>query len=286
MAHLRVLGARLGRASATSVSTLLLVHAHPDDESILTGGVIALADRDGHRVVLVTATQGENGESLSMDGGADGTPLGELRRQELESACLVLGVDRLELLGYRGSPFGGDGDASHAQLFRTTPVSDVAQRLATLLREERPDVVVTYGQDGTYGHPDHVMTHDATVAAIDIVSKEGWTPSKVYLHAVPRRLVDVIVATARSGGIELPESLALTVGIPDDQITTVVDVSQVLDRKLAASVEHRSQMQAGLPLAAMAAGIFEPVFGVERFVLAGGDRGEHRPETSLFSGLN
>jgi LmbE family N-acetylglucosaminyl deacetylase len=265
---------------------MLLVHAHPDDESILTGGVIALADRDGHRVVLVTATQGENDDSASVDGITDGTSVGELRRQELEAACLILGVDRLELLGYRGSPFDGDADASHERLFRTMPVTAVAERIAVLLREERPDVVVTYGADGTYGHPDHVMAHDATVVAVEMLAREGWTPSKLYLHAVPRSLVEIVVETARVAGIDLPQSLARTVGTPDGEITTFVDVSTVLDRKLAASVEHRSQMQAGLPLAAMAAGIFDPVFGIERFVLAGGDPGEQRPETSLFSGLH
>jgi len=221
-----------------------------------------------------------------VDGGAEGTPIGEIRRRELEAACLILGVDRLELLGYRGSPFDGDGDASHACLFRTTPVADVAERLATVLREERPDVLVTYDADGTYGHPDHVMAHDATVAAVDMLAKEGWTPSKLYLHAVPRSLVDAVVDTAREAGIDLPNSLERIVGTPDDQITTFVDVSTVLDRKLAASVEHRSQMHAGLPLAAIAAGIFESVFGIERFVLAGSDPGEQRPETSLFSGLH
>ena len=267
------------------MTTLLLIHAHPDDESILTGGVIALAHRDGHRVVLVTATQGENGDGLSVDGIADGTPLGDLRRQELEAACVILGVDRLELLGYRGSPLDGNGKSAYPHLFRTTPVGDVAQRLATLLHDERPDVVVTYGADGTYGHPDHVRAHDVTLAAVDILDGDGWMPRKLYLHAVPRSLVDAVVETSQAAGIELPESVARTVGTPDDDITTVVDVSAVLDRKLAASVEHRSQMRAELPLATMAAGVFEKAFGFECFVLARGDAGEQRPETSLFSGL-
>lgn len=268
------------------MTTLLLVHAHPDDESILTGGVIALADGDGHRVVLVTATQGENGDSDGVDGVAGGTSLGDLRREELESACRILGVDRLELLGYRGSPLHADGSASDVLAFRSTPVGDVAERLATLLKEERPDVVVTYGADGTYGHPDHVKAHQATLAALDAVAQEGWAPRKLYLHAVPRSLVDMVVGTARVGGIELPLSVARTAGTPDEEITTAVDVSAVLDRKLAASVEHRSQMQAGLPLAAMAAGVFDAAFGVEHFVLAGAEPGERRPETSLFSGLH
>ena len=266
------------------MGTLLLVHAHPDDESILTGGVIALADRDGHRVVLVTATNGENGHSPVVDGIARGVPLGELRRRELEAACGILGVDRLEVLGYRGSAFEESDGTVESGLFRTAPVGEVAARLATVFRDERPDVLVTYGADGTYGHPDHVMAHNATVGAVEMLAQDGWTPGKLYLHAVPRSLVDVVVDTAQLAGIELPESLAQAVGTPDDEITTVVDVSPVLDRKLAASVEHRSQMHAGLPLAAMAAGLFETVFGIERFVLTSRGPGEQRPETSLFSG--
>jgi LmbE family N-acetylglucosaminyl deacetylase len=268
------------------VTTLLLVHAHPDDESILTGGVIALADLAGHRVVLVTATQGESGNSQPVNGTAAGASIGALRLRELEAACAILGVDRLELLGYRGSGFDGSDGTAASGLFRSAPISDVAERLARVLREERPDVVITYGADGTYGHPDHVMAHRATLAALDLVAGDSWAPSKLYLHAVPRSLVEIIVETARVASIALPEGLLHTAGTPDEEITTVVDVSPVLDRKLAASVEHRSQMQAGLPLAAMAAGVFETVFGEERFVLARGELGEPVHETNLFSGLH
>jgi LmbE family N-acetylglucosaminyl deacetylase len=268
------------------VTTLLLVHAHPDDESILTGGVIALAHRDGHRVVLVTATLGENGHSPSMHGAGSAATVGEVRHQELEAACFVLGVDRLELLGYRGSPFEVDGAAPDPRRFRTAPVGDVVGRLVSLLHEEHPDVVVTYGADGTYGHPDHVMAHRATLAALDVLAERGWTPSKLYLHAVPRSLVHIVIDAARTAGIEFPESLAHAAGTPDEEMTTVVDVSPVLDRKLAACVEHRSQMQLGLPLAAIAAGVFDSTFGIENFVLARGERGEERPETSLFAGVS
>ncbi|MGH7686875.1 MAG: PIG-L family deacetylase [Candidatus Dormibacteria bacterium] len=268
------------------MTTLLLVHAHPDDESILTGGVIALAQRDGHRVVLVTATLGENGHSPSMHDGDSAAALAEVRRQELEAACVVLGVHRLELLGYRGSPFEVDSAAPAPDHFRGAPVRDVAERLVSVLHEEHPDVVVTYGADGTYGHPDHVKAHHVTVAALDVLAEQGWAPAKLYLHALPRSLVRVVVEAALNAGIDFPQSLVHTPGTPDEEMTTVVDVSPVLDRKLAACVEHRSQMQAGLPLAAMAAGVFETTFGVEHFVLARGDGGEWRPETSLFSGLS
>ena len=263
--------------------TLLLVHAHPDDESILTGGVIALAHRDGHRVVLVTATQGEDGDRPD----AAVLALGELRRHELEAACVILGVDRLELLGYRGSEFEPDGAAPEPDALRSASVSEVAARVVAVLRAERPDVVVTYGPDGTYGHPDHVMVHRATVAAVGMLADEGWVPSKLYLHAVPTGLVATVLQAAQAADIELPETVTRTHGTPEGEITTIVDVSTVLDQKLAAAVEHRSQMQVGLPLAAMAAGVFEMAFGVERFVLLRGERtADERPETSLFSGLH
>lgn len=268
-----------------SVRTLLLVHAHPDDESILTGGVMARAHLDGHRVVLVTATDGEQGDIHHMDEASSRQRLGEIRLAELQDACSVLGVDRLELLGYRDSGMDGGDEEGDPPPFRSVPLDEVSERLAVLLRDERPDVLITYSADGTYEHPDHVKAHRATMAALDLVDREGLPPSKVYLHAVPRSFVGTVVAAARAGGIDLPADLVNIAGTPDDDITTVVDVSDVLDRKLAACVAHRSQMNPGLALATMAANIFETAFGVERFVLVRGALGGERPEPSLFAGL-
>ena len=265
--------------------TLLLVHAHPDDESILTGGVMARAHLDGHRVVLVTATRGEEGEIHHMDDASARERLAEIRTDELNDACEILGVDRLELLGYRDSGMNGGEDGRDPRTFRAVALSLVADRIAAILIDERPDVVVTYSADGTYEHPDHVMAHRATMAAVAVAAGDGWQPAKVYLHAVPRSFVAMVVAAAAAGAIELPQGLAQIAGTPDDEITTVVDVSTVLDRKLAACVAHRSQMHPGLALATMAAQIFETAFGVERFVLVGGELGAERPEPSLFEGL-
>jgi LmbE family N-acetylglucosaminyl deacetylase len=265
------------------VSTLLLVHAHPDDESILTGGVMARAHVDGHRVVLVTATRGEEGDIHNMD-EADARPrLAEIRTAELREACEVLGVDRQEYLGYRDSGMTGSPGNPHAGAFSTAPIDETRDRVAAVLREENPDVVVTYSSDGTYGHPDHRMAHFTTLAAVDLLETEGRAPRKVYGHAVPRSFVTTVVEAARVAGIVLPEGLGQIQGTPDDEITTVVDVSDVLDRKLAACVAHRSQMHPGLPLATMAAELFEPAFGTESFVLLRGELGEERPEAGLFS---
>jgi len=274
----------------TSLTTLLLVHAHPDDESILTGGVMARAHSDGHRVVLVTATRGEEGEislvdSAPADEASARDQLAEVRTQELRQACEILGVDRSESLGYRDSGMtprpGNDQRSLHA-----TPLGAVAGRIAALVRDERPDVMVTYSADGTYEHPDHLKTHSAVMVALDTLAAEGWQPAKVYLHAVPRSFVVTVLEAARAGGIELPEGLSQIQGVPDDQITTEVDVYDVLDRKLAACVAHRSQMHEGLPLATMAADVFITAFGVERFVRIRGMSDGVRPEPSLFAGLS
>ena len=169
--------------------------------------------------------------------------------------------------------------------FHTAPLHEAAERVAVVLREEQPDVVVTYTPDGTYWHLDHVKTHRTTVAAIDLLQSEGWTPAKFYLHAVPRSSVERIERRARDAGIELPEEVGQIVGIPDEQITTEVDVSTFLDEKRAAFHAHVSQYEPDSPFSTIAAQIFEATLGTERFILSRGTLGEPRPERSLFSGL-
>lgn len=268
------------------MSTLLLVHAHPDDESILTGGVMLHAHRDGHRVVLVTATRGEEGEVHHMDDPVSArSRLAEIRTDELIAACVILGVDRQEFLGYRDSGATGAASNRHPGSFDTAPLAETAAAVAMLLRDERPEVVVTYTADGTYDNPDHRKAHASTMAALITLAAEGWVPERLYLNAVPRSFVRGILGAARSAGIELPGELASVEGVPDEQISTAVDVSDVLDRKLAACVMHLSQMHPGLALAAMAAELFEAAFGTERFVLAGGTGGPEKPRRGLFDGL-
>jgi LmbE family N-acetylglucosaminyl deacetylase len=267
------------------MSTLLLVHAHPDDECIMTGGVMLRAHLDGHRVVLVTATRGEEGESHNGHGPLPASQMAEIRSAELEQCSAILGVDRQEFLGYRDSGMMGSLSNEDPTSFHQAPLAEAAARLAKLLREERPDVVVTYTADGTYGHPDHLKAHDTTLAALDAIMDEDWEPSKVYLHAVPQSFVQTVLEVARIAGIQLPPVLAQIRGVPDADITTTVDVSDLLDRKLAACTSHPSQMHPGIPLATIAAQIFEVAFGIERFVMARGDLNGNRPERSLFAGL-
>ena len=243
------------------------------------------AHLDGHRVVLVTATRGEEGAMHNMDGATPRLQLADIRVAELRECCAILGVDRQEFLGYRDSGMAGAASNADPRSFNLASLAETSERLVVLIRQERPDVVVTYTADGTYGHPDHLKAHDTTIAALDILAVEGWRPSKVYLHAVPRSFVQTVIDVAKAAGIELPHELAHIRGIPDKDITTAVDGSDLLDRKLAACATHLSQMHPGIPLAAIAGQIFELAFGIERFVLARGMLGEERPEVSLFAGL-
>ncbi len=265
------------------MTTLLLVHAHPDDEAISTGGVMARARAAGHRVVLVTCTRGEEGEIHNMDEASVRPRLAEVRTEELRRAGELLGVDRQAFLGYRDSGMAGTASNQHPESFHQATLGAAAERLAAIVREERPEVVVTYTADGTYGHPDHVRAHHVTIAALDLLEREGWRPAKLYLHGIPRSQLERMRSEA--AGQDVDASEIQLIGTPDEEITTVVDVRDLADLKRRAFAAHVSQNDPAGVLHTMAAQVFEAAFGTEHFVLARGARGEQEPETSLWEGV-
>jgi N-acetyl-1-D-myo-inositol-2-amino-2-deoxy-alpha-D-glucopyranoside deacetylase len=267
--------------------TLLLVHAHPDDEAITTGGVMAKAHDEGRRVVLVTATRGERGEIHNMDEAATRPRLGEVRTDELRRATEILGVDRQVYLGYVDSGMAGtEGNDDPASFHRAT-LLEAAGLLAGVLREERPDVVVTYGADGIYGHPDHVKAHEVTIAALDLMQDlEGWSPAKAYFAAVPRSGLEAMRKMAEEAGMQgFGDDSMTLVGIPDEIITTRVDVTEYIDRKRRSFAAHVSQNDPNSPFATMQDSIYRMAFGTEHYVLARGALGADR-ESDLFEGLD
>src|SRR5438270_8973425 len=256
------------------MATLLLVHAHPDDEAVSTGGVMMKANSHGHRVVLITATRGEVGEIYNMDEEASRPRLGEIRAEELKSAAEILGVDRLEFLGYRDSGMVDTADNKDPRSFHQARLDEAAGKLAVLIREERPDVVVTYAEDGVYGHPDHIKAHFVTNAALDALlrSSQPWTPKKLYYTAIPRSLMQKFMeqmpeeARREETGIRI-------VGTPDELVTTKVDVGDYVDRKREAFAAHVSQNDPNSWFATMADQIYRLAFGTEYYQLARGKPG-------------
>ncbi|MBJ7602586.1 MAG: PIG-L family deacetylase [Candidatus Dormibacteraeota bacterium] len=266
------------------MATLLLVHAHPDDEAIATGGVMLRAKQQGHRVVLITATRGEMGEIYNMDEASVRPRLGEVRTEELRQACELLGVDRQEFLGYRDSDMAGRAGNDDPDCFHRALLPEAAERVSAIMRQEQPEVVVTYTPDGTYGHPDHMKAHQATVAAVELVTSEGLAPAKLYFHAIPHSLMLQFEERLREAGSAPEEATVRFPGIPDELITTVVDVRDLVAEKRAAFERHVSQMDPNSPLASMQGHILEAALGTEYFIRARGESGEE-PERDLFAGL-
>jgi N-acetyl-1-D-myo-inositol-2-amino-2-deoxy-alpha-D-glucopyranoside deacetylase len=220
---------------------LVLVHAHPDDECIGTGGVMARYADEGAHVCLITCTNGEAGEIASEAGDPEALRpiLGEVRGRELQAACRILGVEDVRMLGYHDSGMEGTPENEAAHAFVNQPFDEVVARVAAVFRDVRPHAVVTYNEKGFYGHPDHIRAHDATVAAIQAAA-DVWQVPKLYFNAFPKsrmRLAHELFgeeARFDEEGIE-------RVGTDDELITTAVDVSAYVRRKFDALAEHRTQ---------------------------------------------
>ena len=268
------------------MGTLLLVHAHPDDESISTGGVMMKAKAHGHRVVNITATRGEVGEIHNMDEATSRPRLGEIRTAEMHAADEILGVDRQEFLGYRDSGMVDTADNKDPHSFHQAKLEEAAQRLAVFIREERPDVVVTYAEDGVYGHPDHIKAHFVTNAALDVVEREGQPVKKLYYTAIPRSAMEAFAQQMPEEARRAAGGNMRIAGTPDELVTTRVDVHDYVERKREAFRAHLSQNDPNSWFATMQDKIYQLAFGTEYFQLARGNPGPDIPEPDLFAGIS
>jgi LmbE family N-acetylglucosaminyl deacetylase len=270
--------------------TLMAVHAHPDDEVLSTGGVLLRYSQEGLRTVLVTCTNGELGDApagIKPDSpGHDERQVRETRREELLESCRILQVSRLEMLGYLDSGMEGWAQNGRPGSLTGVPLDEEVERLAALIREERPQVLVTYDESGGYGHPDHIRTHQLAVAA----AATTGIPEKVYHTAIPRSAVAAAARRMREMGVSMeafqdaldPE--APPFGVDDALLTTVVDVSVQVDAKLAALRAHASQADNGF-LLRFPAELVREFLSREYFVRARDRTGASLPESDLFAGL-
>ena len=232
--------------------TLVTFHAHPDDEAIATAGVMAKAAAEGHRVVLVVATRGENA-GFGHDMLEPGELMSERRMQETKRAAEILGVARVEFLGYVDSGMMGTPENDADGSFWTADTDEAAQRLAKILDEERADVLTIYDDHGGYGHPDHIQVHRVGARAAELAGTPVVYESTMNRDHIYRLLKERVAAgdTEIPGDIDpddLPDPNDNTFGSPESVITTTVDVRGFLDVKRAAMVAHGSQIQESLVL--------------------------------------
>ena len=231
--------------------SLLAVFAHPDDEVFSAGGIMARAAADGLRVVLVCATRGEVG-GISDPALATPETLATVREAELQAALTALGVAELRFLGYRDSGMVGTPNNDDPRSFNRADPVDATGRLVTLIREIKPDLVVTHDPTGGYGHPDHIATSRYVTAAFDAAGDANqfadagapWQPSRLFYAATPRSFFVQMREQMRAMGVDTSNFDNLDtdrMGYEDDQITAVVDVTDQIERKMAAFKAHRTQ---------------------------------------------
>ena len=244
------------------MGTLVCFHAHPDDECLNTGGTIARAAAEGHRVVLVVATGGEWGEA--PEDLTEGETLVQRRATEVRASAAVLGVDRVEYLGYEDSGMTGWPQNANAGSFLNANVDEAGERLAKILREENASTLTIYDWHGGYGHPDHIQVHRVGNRAAELAA----TPY-VYEATMNRTAMMKFFESLKEMGINPefdPESGTddgTPVGTPEEELTTSVDVSAFLDRKRESMAAHKSQISDTSFFMQMPPEAYQTAFGTE-----------------------
>ncbi|MEU8512255.1 N-acetyl-1-D-myo-inositol-2-amino-2-deoxy-alpha-D-glucopyranoside deacetylase [Kitasatospora sp. NPDC048722] len=290
--------------TSTTGRRLLLVHAHPDDESIGNGATMARYAAEGARVTLVTCTLGEGGEVIPpglahLTADRDDT-LGAHRIGELTDAMAALGVADFRFLGgpgrYRDSGMMGVPENDAPGCFWRADVDEAAGHLVAVIREVRPQVLVTYDENGGYGHPDHIQAHRVAMRAYDLAADPAYRPglgsawriAKVYWNRMPRSVIEAgLAATAARAvfpGTAVPSDVP---GVVDDAVvTTVVDGTAYAGRKAAAMAAHVTQITVDGTSFALSNHLGQPLVATEYYQLVRGQAGPGQPEDDLFAGLD
>ncbi len=288
---------------------LLLVHAHPDDETIGTGVTMAKYVAEGAHVTLVTCTLGEEGEVLVPELGHlaahDQDDLGTHRRVELAAALALLGVSDHEYLGgvgrYRDSGMVGTAPNDRDECFWRADLLEAATHLVATIRRTRPQVVVSYDDFGQYGHPDHIQAHRVTSYALVLAAApsfrsdlgEAWDVAKFYWTALPKsavqRGIDAFVAAGGQGFFGLAEGEGLPWALDDSLVTTQITALDQEPHKMAALRAHLSQVGVENDFFRLSEIAGPEAMGIEYFRLARGIRGPDGVdglEDDLFAGLS
>jgi N-acetyl-1-D-myo-inositol-2-amino-2-deoxy-alpha-D-glucopyranoside deacetylase len=279
---------------------LLCVVAHPDDETFGCGGTLAKYAGEGVRVALICGTLGEVGE-ISDPSLASQDNLGEIREQELRAAADALGVSDLFILGYRDSGMAGTPDNDHPNAFSGANRDDIVREVVRVIRQLNPQVVITFDPKGGYGHPDHIMAHKAAVEAFRAAADANrfpeqlagglhpYQPEKLYYFGFTQSMVKRFQEAIREAGMETdleqldPEEF----GMPDEAVTTVLDVRAYGHKKEKAAAQHRTQIQGPDPFAWLPGDMKEAFLSTEYLMRAEPPTTPGEPEeTDLFAGID
>jgi N-acetyl-1-D-myo-inositol-2-amino-2-deoxy-alpha-D-glucopyranoside deacetylase len=284
-----------------SIKRMLLVHAHPDDETINNGVTMAKYAAAGAVVTLVTCTRGEEGEVLVEElanlASSKDDRLGEQREIELKKAMAELGISDFRFLGapskkWRDSGMMGAPENERGDVFWQANLDEAASELVKIILEIKPQVLITYDEYGGYGHPDHIKAHQVAMRAAQMSTTKGWEIEKIYWNIMPKSVIQMGIERMKEVGsdffgVESVEELPFAK--PDELVTSVVKAPEYVLQKLAAMRAHATQISADGPFFALSNILGLSVWGDEYYTLVKGQVSppldEHGRELDLFAGV-
>lgn len=280
---------------------LLLVHAHPDDESINNGATMAAYVARGSHVTLVTCTRGEEGEilvpELSHLASDKEDGLGNHREIELAAAMKELGVSDFRFLGapvkkWRDSGMIGTSQNERPDVFWNSDLDEAARHLEKIILEIKPHVMITYDENGGYGHPDHIKAHQVAMRASDLARTSGWEIQKIYWNTIPISVIEEGIAAMRGTGVDffgVEKAEDFPFAAPDHLVTTVFNGDEFVSKKIAAMKAHPTQIAVDGPFFALSDNLGSRVWGREFYRLVHGEKAgpfdDAGRELDLFAGV-
>jgi N-acetyl-1-D-myo-inositol-2-amino-2-deoxy-alpha-D-glucopyranoside deacetylase len=277
---------------------ILLVHAHPDDETINNGATMALYADRGAQVTLVTCTRGEEGEvlvpGLSHLASSEQDLLGQHRETELALAMKALGISDFRFLGaptskFRDSGMMGTEPNNRPDVFWQADLDSVARILVDVIEEVKPHILITYDEIGGYGHPDHIQAHRVAMRASEL---SQWQIQKIYWNTIPKSVIAQGMEKMKEIGSDFfgAESIDDIPFAKDDEfVTTLIAGTAYVDRKMAAMKAHETQIALDGPFFALSNNLGMQIWGDEYYTLVKGTKSapfdSNGRETDLTSGL-
>ena len=285
----------------SAAKRLLLVHAHPDDETINNGVTMAKYAASGAQVTLVTCTRGEEGEVLVNElanlASDKDDKLGEHREVELKDAMAQLGINDFRFLGapnkkWRDSGMMGTTQNERGDVFWQADLDEASHELVKIILEIKPQVLITYDEFGGYGHPDHIKAHRVAMRAAELAAEQGWQISKIYWNTMPRSVIQMGIEKMKEVGSDFfgAESADdLPFAKPDELVTTVVNAPEYVPQKLEAMKAHATQISLDGPFFALSNNLGFSVWGDEYYTLVKGEKvapfDSNGRELDIFAGV-